>query len=120
MTATLSKIRITDITGSPLAVSTEKAQRVHELLVKYLQANEVVELSFEGVGNLITAFLNTAVGQLYSEFSEDHIRKYLRVVDTTPEVRVMLKNAVENAKRYFSDPTPYQESFKELGGPIAL
>ncbi len=114
MTATATTIRVVDIIDSPIAVSTEKAQRVHTLLAKKLQAGEDVRLSFDGIETVITAFLNAALGQLYGAFSEDVITKHLEIVDAAPETQGMIERTVRNAKRYFANPELYRQAYREL------
>lgn len=109
----VTKIRIVDIVDSSVAVSTEKAQRVYKLLARKLRAREAVELSFEGVDAVITAFLNTAIGQLYKEFSDKEIRTYLHI-EASPEIRAMIKSTADNAKRFFKNPAPYREAYRQL------
>jgi hypothetical protein len=63
-------VRLLDIVGSPLAVSADDGQLVHDKIAPLLRDDHRVALSFDGVGTVISAFLNAAVGQLYGEFPE--------------------------------------------------
>jgi hypothetical protein len=107
-------IRVFDVTGTPLCVSSADGQLVFDKLAPVLREGRPVILSFAQVETLISAFLNTAIGQLYGDpqLSEDRIRELLKVRDMAPEDVVLLKRVVDNAKAYFRDP----ERFKKATG----
>ena len=47
-------------------------------------------VSFGGLEDVTSAFLNTAIGQLYGEFGEDVIRTHLHVLDAEDHL-ILLK-----------------------------
>ena len=108
--------RVFDIVGSPVCVSADDGQAVHDKIAPLLREGRKVVLSFERVETTITAFLNAAVGQLYGEFSEERIRELLSVRDMRPEDLVMLKRVVDNAKVYFKHPKQFDQAWKEEVG----
>ena len=105
-------IRVFDVVGSPLCVSSADGQLVYDKLAPLVRDGRKVALSFAQVQTLISAFLNTAIGQLYGEFTEERVRELLSVRDMLPEDVALLKRVVENAKAYFRDP----ERFKQVTG----
>jgi hypothetical protein len=105
--------RIATIVGSPLCVSAEDGQRVHDKIAPMLEAGRKVRLSFEGVETMISAFLNAAVGQLYGHMSEDRIRELLSVTEMRGEDAALLRRVVQNAKRYFANREKYDAAWKE-------
>jgi len=105
-------IRVFDVVGSPLCVSSADGQLVYEKIIPLLREGRKVAISFAQVETLISAFLNNAIGQLYGELSEDRVRELLSVRDMLPEDVALLKRVVENAKTYFRDP----ERFKKVTG----
>lgn len=109
-------VRVFDIVGGPLCVSAEDGQRVHDKIVPLLREGTKVVLSFEQVETLISAFLNAAVGQLYGEFPEDRIRELLSVRDMDADDLATLKRVIDNAKKYFSNPKAFDESWREEMG----
>src|ERR1043165_1095013 len=96
-------VRVFDIVGSPLCVSADDGQAVHDKIAPLLRDNRKVVVSFERVETLISAFLNAAIGQLYGEFPEERIRELLSVRDMTSEDLTILKRVVDNAKVYFKN-----------------
>ncbi len=109
-------VRILDVVGSPLAVSAEDGQAVHDKIVPLLRENRAVRLSFQGIETVISAFLNAAIGQLYGELSEDRIRELLSVEDMAPEDLALLKRVIDNAKRYFANRPAFDQAWKEEVG----
>jgi len=109
-------VRIFDIVGGPLCVSADDGQRVHDKIVPLLREGQAVELSFEQVETLISAFLNAAIGQLYGEFPEDRIRELVSVRDIDDQDMAVLKRVVDNAKAYFKAPKQFDQAWKEEVG----
>jgi hypothetical protein len=110
-------LKIYDIVGGPIWVSTEDGQKVYEKIVAAFKAERAVDLSFVNRQNLITAFLNAAIGQLYNgDYTEDFLRENLAAVEISDEDRTMLSRAIENAKRYFANREKYDKAWKEEVG----
>jgi hypothetical protein len=105
-------IRVFDVVGTPLCVSSADGQLVYDKLAPLLREGRKVVISFAQVETLISAFLNNAIGQLYGEFTEERVRELLSVRDMLPEDVALLKRVIENAKAYFRDP----ERFKQVTG----
>jgi hypothetical protein len=64
-------INVFNSVGNPFCVEVDDGQKINDLIVKVLKEGKKVKLSFQNVEMLTTAFLNSAVGQLYRDFSED-------------------------------------------------
>ena len=104
------------IVGSPLCVATEDGQKVFDQIAPFLERGHSVELSFLNVEIMATAFLNTAIGQLYGQFEEETIDSLLIVRDLLPEDETLLALVKESSKRYFEDPDRYDRYFHEEMG----
>jgi hypothetical protein len=89
--------------GGPYAVSSADGGTVHDRIAESLWKNEPVVLSFAGVGDVTSAFLNTAIGKL-GEFDDALIRDLLRVVDADGDQLALLKRVVDRAKDFFRSP----------------
>lgn len=109
-------IRVFDVVGSPLCVSSADGQLVYDKLVPLVREGRKVAVSFAQIETLISAFLNTAIGQLYGEFTEEQVRERLSVRDMQPEDVALLKRVVDNAKRYFANPAAFDQAWKEEAG----
>ncbi len=100
------------IVGSPFCVSTEDGIKVFEEIRRALQQGQAVVLSFAGVDSLTSAFLNAAIGQLYSEFGEMQIQEALSVDHMERSDKILLRKVVENARRYAQDPQSYSDALE--------
>lgn len=109
-------INIVNAIGSSFCVEAEDGQKVFELIRKILLEKKKVTLSFLNVEMLTTAFLNTAIGQLYRDFSEELIKENLKVENLTQSGLVSLKRVIDTAKLYYKDPDAMQRSIDEILG----
>ena len=100
----IRNIRIRDYLNSQMAVSTEKAEAIFNECKRSIENGESVDLNFDGVKLIITAFLNIAIGKLYGlEIEYVKIDKYLIFSNTTPSIDEMLKRVMENSKKFYSN-----------------
>jgi len=111
-----STINIVSVVGNAFCVEAEDGQKVFELIKKVLTEKRKLTLSFMNVEMLTTAFLNTAIGQLYRDFSEEFIREHLNVENLNQSGLVSLKRVVDTAKLYYKDPGAMQRSIDEILG----
>lgn len=109
-------LSIYEIVGSPLCVASEDGQKVFDRIAAALRQGRTVTVSFRNVTSLTSAFLNTAIGQLYGSFNEDEVRAKLRVQDTQPDDRALLKRVVDTAKEYFKDPSRFEQAVEQVLG----
>ena len=100
----ITTVNIVKVIGDVYGVEAEDGQRVYDLIVKAFEQKLQVILSFQNVELLTTAFLNTAVGQLYGRFTEDEIRERLHVENLSESGKVALKRVVDTAKLFYKDP----------------
>lgn len=108
----INTVRIFDIVGGGLCVSSDDGQAVHDKIAELLRQKQKVVISFEGIDTLISAFLNAAIGQLYGEFSEAEIKECLSVVKMNDEDLALLKRVIDNAKIYFKNRKTFDEAWK--------
>lgn len=109
-------ISIINTVGSSFCTETEDGQKVYELIKKALEEKKKVNISFLNVEMLTTAFLNTAIGQLYNNFTEEIIKNSLSVDNLTPSGAVSLKRVIETAKLYYKNPDAMQKSINDILG----
>jgi hypothetical protein len=106
-------LSIFEIVGSPLCVASSDGQKVYDRLAIALKEGRNVTLSFHNITTLTSAFLNTAIGQLYGTFKETKIRSLLNVQEIEPDDIALIKRVVETAKLYFKDPKKFDQAFQE-------
>lgn len=109
-------VNLVEVACSPYCVSSSDGERVHEIVLARLHANAPVVLSFVGVEDLTTAFLNTAIGQIYGEMDEDVIRQNLSVSGANNDQLDLLKRVVQRAKAFFAEPARFDAATAEAFG----
>lgn len=110
------RINVVNVIGDVFGVEADDGQKVFDLIIKVFDDKKRVYLSFENIEMLTTAFLNTAVGQLYKDYSESFIRANLEVADLSDSGKIALKRVVETAKLYYRDPDALGKSIDDIIG----
>lgn len=103
---------IKDIIGTDLAVSTENGNRVFEIVDAHLQKKEKIELDFAGITIMITAFLNAAIGSLYSkkEYTGEFLNEYLKLENVEKDDQKLFKDVIQRAKEYFANKDSFEKN----------
>ena len=105
------RIGLTSVIGGALCIASDDGQKVYEAIVAALEDGKQVCLSFKGVEDLTSAFLNSAVGQLYGNYEEEFLReRMLPPLDASPEDLALLKAVVERAKDFFRNPEQHRQA----------
>lgn len=107
-------INVVNTIGDVYGVEAEDGQKVFDLIIKAFSEDKKVTLSFQNIKILTTAFLNTAVGQLYNGFQEEYIKENLKVSAISDSGKVALKRVVDTAKLYYKDPDALRRSIDEI------
>lgn len=105
-----------NVIGDVYGVEAGDGQKVFDLILKAFKDKKKITLSFKNIEMLTTAFLNTAVGQLYKDHSEGFIRDNLKVSDISESGKVALKRVVDTAKLYYKNPDALSKSIDEIIG----
>jgi hypothetical protein len=87
----------------------EDGQRVYELIKKAFSENRKVVLSFQNAGRLGPVFFDTAIGQLYKDYSDDEIKENLRFENIDSAYSRLLEDATDMANLFYNDPEKYYE-----------
>lgn len=97
-------IRVRDFLNTEMAVSTDKAELVFIECKNAIEKGEIVEINFEEIKLVITAFLNIAIGKLYGLDIEDaKIDKYLNFSNASPAIKSMIEKVILNSKKFYSN-----------------
>lgn len=105
-------IKIADIIGSNLCISSEDGQKVFDKIIPLIKDGKKINISFERIETIISLFLNSSIGQLYGEFNEDALREQLTVSHLEGDDFEILKRVIENAKSYYSNPQGYDSAWE--------
>lgn len=109
-------INVFNIVGNAICVEADDGEKVYVQVSAALNADKKVILSFQNVEMLTSAFLNTAIGQLYRDFSETEIKEALTVVQLEGTDRALLKRVIDTAKLFYKDPDRLEKSINDIMG----
>lgn len=112
----VQNIHLVSIVGSGICVAPEDADKVFREILKALERGKNVQISFDGVEDLTSLFVNTAIGQLYNKFSEEDLKARLSVVHASPQDLATLKRSIDRAKEYRKNPERFHSATAEALG----
>ena len=90
-------IHVESILGEVNGLNAEEGQRIYDLILKAFFDSKKVILSFNNMEVLSEEFLQSAVGQLYKNFSHAEIKKNMRIENISFSGKVALKRIVDKA-----------------------
>ncbi|MCP9200551.1 STAS-like domain-containing protein [Gramella sp. GC03-9] len=104
------EVLIKDLIKTNFAVSTDDGNQVFDIVNKNLSKKESIILDFKGISLMTTAFLNAAIGQLYSnkDFSSEFLNSNLKLQNVPEQDKALFGMVVKRAKEYFAN----KESFE--------
>lgn len=94
-------IHVATVLGKNEAISAEEGQQIYDLIIKAFFQSKRVILAFDSMEILSKEFLQTAVGQLYENYSHADIKKNLHIDNIPFSGKVALKRIVEKARKTF-------------------
>ncbi|OFX59212.1 MAG: hypothetical protein A2046_12820 [Bacteroidetes bacterium GWA2_30_7] len=106
-------IRIFDEVNGDSAISVDDGDLIFKKIDNALSQSLSVELDFQNINLIITAFLNAAIGQLYSKYNSEQLNEKLKLKNIKPEDVHLFKKVIERAKEYFENPKGFEDSIKE-------
>jgi hypothetical protein len=86
------------------------------MIDKALMQSISVNLDFSNITLLTTAFLNSAIGQLYSKYKSNQLQEYLKLSNITDEDKLLLKKVTDRAKEYFQNRNNIDNIIKDVLG----
>jgi hypothetical protein len=105
----MTDIRVVDLFG-PICVDSDDGAKLCDLAHEALNRGETVCLDFSGVTTLASAFLNMAVGCLYSFFGKDELDRRLHWKGLDPTDEGVMRFVQRNAIRFYSAKQPQREA----------
>jgi hypothetical protein len=114
--STTENINIVSTIGNNICVAPEDGEKVYQKIREALREDKNVKISFKGIEDLTTLFLNIAIGQLYKEFEDDEVKRRLSVTDASPQDLETLIRCVKRAKEYRKDSERFHSAANEILG----
>lgn len=106
------RIIIKDTINTDFAVSTDNGNEIFKLLNDNLSKGNTVLLDFGGITLMTTAFLNAAIGQLYStsQFNSDFLNDKLKIENVNDYDRPLFALVIQRAKEYFANKRAFESN----------
>lgn len=106
------QIIINKIINTDFAVTTEDGNSIFQLMNSQFSIGNKVILNFEGITLMTTAFLNAAIGQLYSnnDYSSDFLNKNLELINVQDVDKHLFSMVVKRAKEYFANKEGFEKN----------
>lgn len=110
------KINVFSIVGNSFCVEADDGNKVYDSVHKALKEKRKIIISFQNVEMLTSAFLNTAIGQLYRDFKEEYIKNHIEIEGLSVVDRALLKRVTSTAKLYYKNPGRMKKSIEDILG----
>jgi Icc-related predicted phosphoesterase len=107
-------INVYNIVGNSLCIASDDGEKVYEQIKKALNSDRIAIISFLNVDMLTSAFLNSAIGQLYRDFSEEQIERQVKFADIDPDDLATLERVKNTAKLFYKDPERLRKSIEDI------
>ena len=109
-------IDVREIIGKPIAVSSDDAAKVKKEVLKSIEADDNIEVSFENIDMLISHFLNVSIGELYAEYDNkweilDNI-KYIGI--NADDLKLLNERVIPSFKNKLTDKERYESIQKDI------
>jgi hypothetical protein len=103
-------IRIFEEVGGGSAISVDDGSAIYRKIDAALSQGLKVQLDFQNIDLIITAFLNAAIGQLYSKYSSEVLNEKLKLINVKPEDVRLFKKVIERAKEFFTHHSDFEDT----------
>jgi hypothetical protein len=110
MEKTLKNIKVVEVINRESAVSSDDGENVFTIISEAIKEGFIVDLDFSNITLMTTAFLNTAIGQLYSIYSSDELNTSLKLKNVAQEDGILFKKVVDRAKQYQANKKGFEDS----------
>ena len=95
-------IKVNDHITLNKGLTPDEGEIILQLLLKAFSNGEKVLLDFSGVEIMTTAFLNVAIGNLYSDYSSEQLKELLYFNDDLPDsIASKIKQVTTAAKKFY-------------------
>jgi len=106
-------ITISDEIGGTSGISVDDGNIIFGKIDITLNSGLKVNLDFQDINFMTTAFINAATGQLYGTYSDEFLQENLKFLNMKLEDSRLLQQVIRRSKEYFANPVAFEKSIKE-------
>ncbi len=110
------RIDVFNVIGGALCIEADDGQIIYENIQRAFTNGTKIIISFKNIEIVTTAFLNTAIGQLYRDYTREEIISRISFEDISDDVKVKIKRVNQTAKLFYEDPERLKRTLKEVLG----
>ena len=107
-------LKVKKYTTLDIALTSDEGEIINNLICEAFEKGFSVAVDFEGIRAINTAFLNTAIGKLYSKYDSQYLNQHLAIHNISDSDLLYLKKAIEAAKDYYKNPVNFENSVKKV------
>lgn len=96
-------IKVQEIINSQNAVTPASGDLLYDKILKNLEGGVETIIDFSGIRYLNTAFLNSAIGQLYATYEREQLNHYLHVINLNDSDLIIFKKVTNRARDFFNE-----------------
>jgi hypothetical protein len=110
------RIDVFNIAGGEFCIEADEGQKLYNTIIKALNGNRKVILSFKNVTRITTAFLNSAVGQLFKDHTEEELMDKISYEDISEVDKMRVRRVYKNAELYYENPEAMKKTIEDILG----
>lgn len=107
-------IKVVELIRNTYCVASADGDQLFQLLDRAVREGVKVTLSFAGAEVLTSAFLNSAIGQLYGYYKAEQIENLIEFADVDPDDLELINLVQTNAVEYFLKPEVLERIRREV------
>ena len=113
-TSYIKKLRINEVINESQAISYSDGEILCGLIESELEEQNRIELDFENIDLITTAFLNGAIGKLLSKFDDKTIKDNISYINISDIDLKLVHNVIRDALHYKDNKKEVDRIFKEV------
>ncbi|MBX2905891.1 MAG: STAS-like domain-containing protein [Taibaiella sp.] len=107
-------VNVKEVIKSTVAVTPDAGEELYAVLRKNLKEDIETYIDFSNIDYLTSAFLNSAIGQLYSEYSREELNTHLHVLNLSENDLKIFKKVTDRARHFFKNEDLSRNDLKDI------
>jgi small nuclear ribonucleoprotein (snRNP)-like protein len=106
-------IRVEDLIKSKVCISSERGEKLYEAIISAVRMGKKTYVSFDGITCISSAFLDSAIGELYNgEFSKKELKEKISIIGLKEDDLFIMRRVAERAEEFFKNPQKIESLFE--------
>ena len=107
-------ISVFEEVGGNSAIRVDDGTRIYQKIDAAISNGRSITLDFQSIDLIIPAFLNAAIGQLYSKYSDENLNSKIELKNIKPEDDRLIKKGIERVKEFMNNRADFEETMNGL------